>query len=96
MQYDFEWDPNKARQNVRKHGVTFENAATVFRDPRARSIFDDVHSVDEDRWITLGLAASGGMLVVHHTFQQFDDARVRIRIFSSRQATKQEMTQYME
>jgi uncharacterized DUF497 family protein len=96
MQYDFEWDPTKARQNIQKHGVGFENAATVFRDPRALSIFDDRHSVGEDRWITLGLSASGTLLVVHHTFEHIDEAIVRIRIFSSRKATKQEIKQYTE
>jgi uncharacterized DUF497 family protein len=96
MGYDFEWDPNKARLNRRKHGVAFEQAATVFRDPRAMSVFDDAHSGKEDRWITLGIAAIGGLLVVHHTFEHVDTHKVRIRIFSSRRATKSETDQYGE
>jgi uncharacterized DUF497 family protein len=94
--YDFEWDPEKAQQNRRKHGVAFEQAATVFHDPRAASVFDEEHSAAEDRWITMGISASGGLLVVHHTFQEVDDTRVRIRIFSSRKATPEETRQYKE
>jgi uncharacterized DUF497 family protein len=96
VNYGFEWDPNKAKLNRRQHGVAFEQAATVFRDPRAVSVFDDAHSVKEDRWITLGIAAGGGLLVVHHTFQEVDAQRVRIRIFSSRKATTNEAEQYGE
>ena len=96
MDYDFEWDPNKALLNRRKHGAAFEQAATVFRDPRAVSVFDGAHGGREDRWITLGLSASGGLLVVHHTFEEVNAQTVRIRIFSSRKATKNEAGQYGE
>jgi len=96
VEYDFEWDPNKARLNRRKHGVAFEQAATVFRDPRAVSVFDDAHSESEDRWITLGLSADGGVMVVHHTFEEVNARRFRIRIFSSRKATRSETDQYGE
>ena len=94
MNYNFEWDPDKAKLNQRKHGVGFEQAATVFRDPRALSVFDDAHSQTEERWITLGVAAGGGLLVVHHTFEEMNANTVRIRIFSSRKATKNEAGQY--
>jgi uncharacterized DUF497 family protein len=97
MQYNFAWDPEKNKRNRRKHGVGFEQAATVFRDPRAISVFDDEHSVaKEDRWMTLGLSATSGVLVVHHTFEELDSNTIRIRIFSSRKATKQETKQYSE
>lgn len=96
MNYDFEWDPNKARANHRKHRVAFEQAATVFRDPRALSVFDDAHSGTEERWITLGISAGGSLLVVHHTFEEVDPHRVRIRIISSRRATEEETRQYGE
>jgi len=96
IQYDFEWDPEKARQNRKKHGVTFDQAAGVFRDPRAASLYDTEHSETEDRWITMGLSAAGGLLVVHHTYQEIDDSHVRIRVFSSRKATPEEIKQYTE
>jgi uncharacterized DUF497 family protein len=82
--------------NRRKHGVGFEQSATVFRDPRAVSVFDDAHSGKEDRWITIGLSAAGGLLVVHHTFEETDGNTVRIRMSSSRKATKREAEQYRE
>ncbi len=54
MQYNFEWDPAKARQNLRKHGVSFERASQVFLDPLMISVEDEEHSEDEERWATLG------------------------------------------
>ena len=96
MQYDLEWDPDKAKRNRKRHGISFEQAATVFRDPRALSLFDDKHSETEDRWITFGVSATGGMLVVHHTFEEISDERIRIRIFSSRKGTRREIRQYSE
>ena len=96
MTYQFDWDPAKAAANVRKHGVRFEQAATVFQDPRALSIFDSEHSDDEDRWVTLGFSADGGLLVVHHTFTSVDGSHASIRIISSRRATKNETKQYLE
>ena len=65
MQYNFEWDPSKAKINIKKHKVNFENAATVFKDTKAISIFDDEHSQVDDRWITMGLSTNGTLLVVH-------------------------------
>ena len=97
MQYNFEWDLEKNATNRKKHRVIFEQAATVFRDHRMLSLYDDEHSEsEEDRWITLGLSAVSGLLVVHHTFEELDADTVKIRIFSSRKATKQEIKQYSE
>ncbi len=96
MQYNFEWDPKKAKTNKTKHKVSFELGVTVFKDPRAISIYDDKHSGYEDRWITLGLALNGSLLTVHHTFEQIDRDNVTIRIISSRKATKNEKKQYTE
>ena len=67
FQYRFEWDPHKAVANRRKHGIGFEQAATVFRDPLAVSIYDEDHSENEERWITLGQAENGSLLVLVHT-----------------------------
>jgi uncharacterized DUF497 family protein len=61
FQFHFEWDPAKARQNARKHRVTFERGATVFLDPNALSLFDEKHSDEEERWITLGLDQTGAL-----------------------------------
>ncbi len=92
--YNFEWDTGKAQENRRKHGVSFEQAATVFYDPRAASIYDSQHSGKEDRWITMGISTTAGLLVVHHTFQEIDSSHVRLRIFSCRKATSAEVKQY--
>ena len=96
MDYCFEWDPNKAAANQRKHGVSFDQAATVFLDPRALSLYDEDHSTEEDRRITLGIAATTGLLVVHHTYEESSSSVVRIRIISSRKPTKHEARQYTE
>ena len=94
MDYNFEWDPSKAATNRRKHRVSFEEAATVFLDPRARSLYDDAHSEEEDRWITLGVSAVGRLLVVCHTFRKVNKTTTMIRIFSCRKATRRESEQY--
>ena len=94
MNYNFEWDRNKANSNRAKHGVTFEEAATVFTDPLALSTYDDEHSENEDRWVTMGISGASRLLIVCHTFRRVDNNNVSIRIFSSRKATKNETTQY--
>jgi hypothetical protein len=96
VEFNFEWDPKKAGLSKQKHRISFERAATVFRDPRAISIYDEGHSRPEDRWITLGLSEGGGLLVVCHTFEQIDPSVVRIRIISGRKATRHEIRQYSE
>jgi len=95
VEYVFEWDPKKAERNQKAHRVSFEQAAGVFRDPRAISVYDTTHSRQEDRWVTLGLSADKGLLVVCHTFKWIDPSIARIRIFSCRKATKRESRQYM-
>jgi uncharacterized protein len=94
MDFDFEWDTDKAKSNIQKHGVTFEEAATVMRDPRAMNMYDPDHSESEDRWITLGLSGPGRLLVVCHTFNEKPDAMVTIRIFSARRPTSKEVDIY--
>ncbi|MBU0463779.1 MAG: BrnT family toxin [Proteobacteria bacterium] len=79
-----------------KHGISFEESATVFKDPMALSVYDDEHSINEERWFTLGLSKAGKLLLVCHTFQRQSDTIVAIRIFSSRKATKKESKQYGE
>lgn len=92
--YNFEWDPIKARGNRDKHGVEFGEAATIFRDAKALSIFDSDHSETEDRWITMGISEKGRLLIVNHTFREEGGEEVTIRIFSSRMATKIENKKY--
>lgn len=94
MQYNFEWDPAKAKENLRKHKVSFERAANVVLDPYALSIEDEEHSEEEDRWITLGMDKNGVLLVVIHTFREIDPDNYNIRIISARKATKREARQY--
>lgn len=94
MQYTFEWDPNKARSNFRKHKVSFEHGAEVFLDPLSISIFDEEHSEAEERWITMGKDSREVVLVVVHTFQEVTSDEWSIRIISTWKATKNEIKQY--
>ena len=85
----FEWDPNKAKANFFKHGVTYEESATVFSDYYSLTIDDPHHSLREKRNITLGLSVNNRLLVVVHT-----DRGGRIRIISARPASRKERRQY--
>jgi uncharacterized DUF497 family protein len=96
MQYNFEWDLRKARLNRKKHGVSFEEGATVFQDPRMLTLYDGSHSKMEDRWITLGLSATGKLLVVNHTFREEYSEQISVRIISTRKATTREKREYQE
>ena len=91
---NLEWDPEKAKQNLRKHGVTFGQGATVLLDPLAVNLYDEEHSREEDRWITLGRSSRGDILVVVHTFDEQSDGNVAVRMISARQATKREKQRY--
>jgi hypothetical protein len=88
---EFEWDDSKAARNIAKHGVSFEEAATIFGDPLAMTYYDPDHSQDEDRFLTFGHSEEGKLLVVSHT-----DRDDRIRIISARQATRRERKAYEE
>ncbi len=92
--YHFEWDPAKAAGNRRRHGVGFEQAATVFKDPLALSLFDEDHSETQERWVTLGQAENDKLVVVVHTYQEIDTKNAAVRIISARPATKHEQRQY--
>jgi len=87
----FEWDPNKARSNLRKHKVSFEEAVTALSDPMAATGTDPDHSISEDRYVTFGVSERGRLLVVAHT-EQGDT----IRIISARMARKGERQIYEE
>jgi uncharacterized protein len=94
LQYNFEWDLEKAKQNLLKHKFSFEKAAEVFLDPFSVSIFDEDHSIEEDRWITMGRDKRGVILIVIHTFILQGRDKRKIRIISARKATKNEIKQY--
>lgn len=96
MRYYFDWDPNKAKANRKKHEIGFEQASTIFLDPRMITVFDTEHSEHEDRWATIGIDRNGILLVVVHTFQQLDADCCRIRIISARKATRKESKPYQE
>jgi uncharacterized protein len=85
----FEWHPEKAHKNVIKHGISFDEAATVFGDPLAVTIDDPDHSLEEPRLLTTGLSQRQRLMIVAHT-----ERDGRIRIFSARDATLAERRQY--
>jgi hypothetical protein len=87
----FEWDPDKASANLEKHGVGFEEAATVFDDPLADTFDDPDHSEDEERFLTFGLSRQGRALVVSHC-----DRADRVRLIHARLMTRREKKQYEE
>lgn len=88
---EFQWDPRKDAANQRKHGVGFREAATVFGDPLAMTFKDPDHSILEERFLTIGAAVSGRLLVVAHT-----ERGERVRIISAREVTPRERRFYEE
>ncbi|HQM44939.1 MAG TPA: BrnT family toxin [Smithellaceae bacterium] len=86
-----EWDPEKAKSNFMKHGVSFAEAATAFSDPMAATGADPDHSLNEDRYVTFGVSGKGRLIVVSHT--EKDET---IRIISARKASKGERELYEE
>ena len=87
----FEWDKAKAASNLRKHGVSFEEAETVFYDDLAVQFFDTEHSSDEERFLLLGMGSSANLLLVCHCERLGGEV---IRIISARKATKRESAYY--
>ena len=91
MQPKFEWDPKKAKANLRKHEVDFIEASSVFDDPLFITLYDEEHSTDEERFITIGSSGKNRLVMVAHT-----ERENRIRIISARKATKNEEKFYQE
>lgn len=91
MAYEFEWDSEKAADNLRKHGVSFEEAVTAFGDPLSILLPDPDHSVGEERYLVMGMSTAGRLLVV-----AFVERPPRTRIISARLATKGERRDYEE
>lgn len=90
--YYFDWDENKNRINLEKHGITFEEASTVFFDERAILFDDPEHSIDEDRFLLLGMSETAKVCIVCHCYRESDTV---IRIISARQATRKEEQRYV-
>jgi uncharacterized DUF497 family protein len=88
---EFEWDPKKAKSNLKKHGVSFEEASTAFWDDHALVIDDPDHSLDEERFVLLGLSSNVRLVTVVHCFRGADGV---IRIISARRATPGEQSSY--
>ncbi len=91
MALAFEWDAQKARQNLKKHNVSFEEASTVFGDTLSRTIEDPLHSEEEDRYVIIGQSLRGRLVVVVHIIRED-----RIRIISARMPTLSERRDYEE
>ncbi len=86
---EFEWDDEKASHNLKKHGVSFEEGATIFNDPRIATISDPDRSEDEERYVSIGISVQGRLLVVIHV-----EREERIRLISCRKAAKTERKAY--
>jgi hypothetical protein len=87
----FEWDPRKAQLNIKRHGISFDEASTAFSDPLSRTIDDPLQTQDEDRFVLIGQSVKGRLLVVVHS-----ERGERVRIVSARMATKKERFRYEE
>ena len=91
MGYIFEWDPKKAQSNARKHAIPFDEALTVFADPMSILMTDPDHSIEEERFLVLGLSRRRRLLVV-----AFSERHPRTRLISARRATRMERRRYEE
>jgi uncharacterized DUF497 family protein len=96
MELVFEWDSSKARMNLQKHKVTFEEARTLFSDPLLLTYRDEPHSETEERYISIGHSARNRLLVVVHTERTETEDILTIRIISCRKATASERRAYEE
>lgn len=96
MELVFEWDARKAKENYEKHNVRFEEAKTIFFDPYLITYEDELHSIDEERFISIGYSTRNRVLLVVHTEQKILKDSVTIRIISSRKTTPLERKQYEE
>jgi len=90
----FEWDPDKAASNIRRHGVSFDEALTVFGDRLARTDPDPNHSDGEDRFTTIGLTRQGRVVIVWHADRLEDDGEDVVRLIGARRATSSERRAY--
>lgn len=94
MQFQFEWNDAKADSNLRKHGVSFELARTVFEDPLILTIADIDHSESDERWFSIGAANNLTIISVVYLWSEIDADTTRVRIISARKATRAEIRYY--
>ena len=90
--YLFDWDDNKNKINITKHGISFEEASSVFLDERALLFDDPEHSEEEDRFLLLGMSEDANLCIVCHCYRDSDTV---IRLISARKATKKESERYV-
>lgn len=95
-QFQFEWDEIKAADNVYKHGISFELAATIFYDPRLLTVADLAHSETEERWLSIGMASNGSILCIVYLWSESEPVVTKVRLISARKATPAEAKYYQE
>jgi uncharacterized DUF497 family protein len=95
-QFQFEWDEVKANANLRKHGVSFDLASTIFNDGRLLAVADLEHSEAEERWFSVGSASNGVLISVVYLWSDADRTVTKIRLISARKATQTEIRYYQE
>jgi uncharacterized DUF497 family protein len=94
--FQFEWDLRKAAVNLHKHGVSFETAGTIFKDPHIFTVADLEHGNGEERWFSIGYAYDSSILSIVYIWTEVEPMIVKIRMISARKATRNEIRQYQE
>ncbi|MEP7365322.1 MAG: BrnT family toxin [Acidobacteriota bacterium] len=95
-QFQFEWDEAKAAVNLRKHGIPFELASSIFGDPRILTLADTTHSESEGRWFSIGLASNGVPMSIVYLWTDTGAGLTKIRLITARRATSTEIRYYTE
>ena len=95
-QFQFEWDEAKAAANLRKHGVSFELASSIFGDPRILTLADTTRSESEERWSSIGVANNGSPMSVAYLWTEVGPGLIKIRLITARTATATEIRYYTE
>lgn len=95
-QFHFEWHEGKAAANLRKHGVSFEQASTIFGDPGILTLADTTHSEPEERWFSIGLTSNGALVSAAYLWTDAGGGLIKIRLITARRATAAETRYYTE
>ncbi len=94
--FQFEWDEAKAEANLRKHGVSFELASSIFADPQILTLADTTHSESEERWFSIGLASNGVPMSIAYLWTDNGVGLIKIRLITARRSTTTEIRYYTE